>query len=206
MGPVQGPPSRSKRTGGVNPRKGTHPREVFPVLSNSENLRQKPHSVRPRGRICLGVRRPRSASRAAQIVAQQSENARVSASAASAVTLLPQHRAPTRSEWPLQKWDDPLRLSPRHFPREVALLRVSPLPPPLVCDPDRVALPRSIAAPNMRGPSADARAAIPSDLDIPPGSIRVGCLCGGARFFPGIRTPDKPRNRGEQIAALKRRE
>jgi hypothetical protein len=51
----------------------------------------------------FGIRRPRSASRAAQNVAQQSENAPVSASAASAVTLLPQHRAPTRSEWPLQR-------------------------------------------------------------------------------------------------------
>jgi hypothetical protein len=86
---------------------------------------------------------------------QQHENAPVSASAASAVTLLPQHRAPTR-------WDDPLRLSPRQLPREIPLLWVSPQPRPLVCDPDQALLPWSIDAPNTRGPSANDRAANPS--------------------------------------------
>jgi hypothetical protein len=165
-------------------------------------LQQKPHSVRPRGRIRLGIRRPRSASRAAQIVAEQHENAPVSASAASAVTLLPQHRAPTRSEWALQRWDDPVRLSSRHLPRESPRLWVSPRP--LLCDPDQVALPRWIDALNRPGPSGDDRAATPSASDIPPGSIRVGWLCGGARFFPGTRIPDKPRNRDAQTGAPRR--
>jgi len=185
--------------------KGYHSREVFPVLPNSEICGKSPNSICPRGRIRLGIRRPRSASGAAQIVAEQSENALVPASAASAVTLLPQHRAPTRSEWPLQRWDDPLRLSPRHLPRESPRLWVSPRPPPFVCGPDRVASPESIDVPNRPVPSGHDRAANPSVSGIHPGSIRVGCLCGGVRFFPDTRTPDKPHSRGEQIAALKRR-
>ena len=47
-----GPPRRRsadpvETNRGVNPRKGTHPREVFPVLANSENLRQSPTPSAP---------------------------------------------------------------------------------------------------------------------------------------------------------------
>src|SRR5205823_1782066 len=118
--------------------------------------------------------------------------------------LLPQHRDSIRTQRSDSDQDDPPRPAPPHFPREFPLAWVSPPQRPLICDPDRVALLRSIAAPYTPGPSGDDWAANPSVSDIRPGSIRVGCLCGGAKFFPGIRTPDKPRNRGEQIAALKR--
>jgi hypothetical protein len=183
---LHGAPSKVRRSGRNEPGASILARVPIsggvPGPPNSENLRQKPHSVRPRGRIRLGIRRPRSASRAAQTVAEQHENAPVSASAASAVTLLSQHRAPTRSEWALQRWDDPVRLSSRHLPRESARLWVSPRP--LVCDPDQVALPRWIDALNRLGPSGDDRAATPSASDIPPGSIRVGWLCAAQGFSP----------------------
>jgi hypothetical protein len=167
-------------------------RNLRPWLKPLRGRAESPNSARPRGRIRFNIRRRWSAARVAQFVARLPENAVASAFAASAVTLLPQHRAPTPNEWPLQRWD-------------VALLRVSPRPRALVCDPDQVALPMWIDVPSRPVPSGHDRAANPIVSDIHPGSIRVGCLCGGVRFFPGTRIPGKPRNRDAQIAALKRR-
>src|SRR5271168_3903692 len=103
------------------------------------------------------------------MVVRQPEIAFASASSWSALRLLhSRHRSSIGSEWPLQRWDDPPRLSSRHLPREIPLRWVPPPPRPLVCDPDQVALPRSIAALYTPGPSADGRAVNPSVSDIHP--------------------------------------
>ena len=124
--------------------------------------------------IRLAIKPQPWVSKMAQIAPGLPENA-VAFVSASALRL--RHSRRRTSIW--SPWVVSLSVPPRpHLLRLGQRIPLSPVPEPhlpLVCGPDRVALPGSSDALSRPGPSGDGPAAIPSVSDIPPGSNRVGC-------------------------------